>query len=202
MLVAALVLALGSGAAFADPKPPGKVGEPQQAGEASSDWLNLSPWDAIIQKVCQFAGRAAMECDNDGTASDFVPNPDEAVPVEGIVESMESVGDKLGGGVTMVSGRGTDYLREHYPNQNVDGGYGMVRLRDGQVVMHPEIAAAQGPLEQAVQRIQDDPEIQESGAFVELKRDANNTVWTGVAVHTPTGGCGWAAGGQGRRVQR
>ncbi len=79
---------------------------------------------------------AAILCDFDGTLAPIVDQADEAVPLPGVVETLDALSRRYGL-VAVVSGRPVRYLAAHLPESVVMRGvYGLESWRDGTVERH------------------------------------------------------------------
>ncbi|MGH8972750.1 MAG: trehalose-phosphatase [Acidimicrobiia bacterium] len=77
--------------------------------------------------------------DFDGTLAPIVDDPAQARPLPGVVEILERLAARLAR-VAVVSGRPAGFLRRHLasPGLTVAGQYGLERLEEGEVVIHPD----------------------------------------------------------------
>jgi hypothetical protein len=168
--MALVVIAAGAFPALAQPAPPPEPADGPPGGRLTED--------QIFELFCThvLAGTRAPCSDSDGTAGHFHADVDLARPVDGIAESMALLG------FTMISGRDTDYLVKHYTG-DAYGGYGLVVVKDGKVTFHPELVPAQPALQEAVERLRDHPDVKASGAFVEVRRDHNQSKTIAIALH-------------------
>jgi hypothetical protein len=169
--LALVVVAAAGFAALAQNGPPP---EPlHQPGPGAT--TPLTP-DDVIRLFLEHSPNVRWASDIDGTVADFDPVPLNARPVAGVPQSFEQLG------ITPLSGRDTDFMVQFFKG-DVFGGYGLVQVRDGEIIVHPELAAGQPALREAVQRLEQHPDIQASGAFVEVRTDNNGQTIIAIAVH-------------------
>ena len=82
--------------------------------------------------------RTAVLLDFDGTMSPIVQDPDQATPLPGIVDALDALRERFGV-VAVVSGRPVSYLQRHLPaTLELIGLYGLERVRDGRLELHPD----------------------------------------------------------------
>lgn len=87
------------------------------------------------------AERSALFCDFDGTLSDVVAVPEEAVAVSGAVEALTTLAGRLHR-VAIVSGRPLAFLEQHFPAEmDLVGLYGVERRIDGVMSVDDQVGA-------------------------------------------------------------
>jgi trehalose 6-phosphate phosphatase len=96
----------------------------------------------LLRPFAREPNRSVVVVDFDGTLAPIVEDPAAARPLPGIVEVLGRLAQCLVR-VAVVSGRPADFLRGHLslPALTVAGQYGLERLEDGQVVIHPDARA-------------------------------------------------------------
>jgi trehalose 6-phosphate phosphatase len=125
-------------------------------------------WDAIVADP----GRALVALDYDGVLAPIVPNPDEAVPAPGAVETLRRLAGRVGT-LAVVTGRPAAVVVElggldSVPGLRVEGQYGAEHWVAGELTTPedpPEVAAARAALPDVLAAAGADP-----GVWVEDKR--------------------------------
>jgi len=81
---------------------------------------------------------SAILTDFDGTLAEIVVDPDDATPLPGVVETLESLARRTHT-VAVVSGRPLAFLTAHFGGEvTLSGLYGLESRRDGKIVRPPE----------------------------------------------------------------
>jgi trehalose 6-phosphate phosphatase len=111
--------------------------------------------------------------DFDGTLAPIVDDPAQARPLPGAGEVLGRLAARLGR-VAVVSGRPVDFLRRHLDvsGLTVAGQYGLERLEDGRVVIHPSAREWMPAVAEAVRRA----EAEQPGLYVERKGEVAVTL--------------------------
>ncbi|MGH9274105.1 MAG: trehalose-phosphatase [Acidimicrobiales bacterium] len=95
---------------------------------------------AALHALRQDPARSAILVDFDGTLAPIVEDPEAAVPLPGIVDALDALRSRFGV-VAVVSGRPVSYLQRHLSGDLVLVGlYGLERVRDRRLELHPEVA--------------------------------------------------------------
>jgi trehalose 6-phosphate phosphatase len=117
--------------------------------------------------------RTALCLDYDGTVSPIVPDPEEAVPLEGMVELLGRLARRAAA-VTLISGRPAAFLAANAsaPGVRYYGLYGLEEIHDGELVVDPAVVAARPAVRAALKEVEADPAVRDSGAYVEDKGNA------------------------------
>ncbi len=117
--------------------------------------------------------RTALCLDFDGTLAPIVADPDAARPLEGTVALLGRLAGSFAA-VALISGRPAGFLAAHAaaPGVRLLGLYGLEEVRDGEVRVDPELAAAQPAVRAALADLQAAPAVRESGAYLEDKGNA------------------------------
>jgi trehalose 6-phosphate phosphatase len=91
--------------------------------------------------------------DFDGTLAPIVDDPAQARPLPGAVEVLQRLTARLAR-VAVVSGRPAGFLRRHLssPGLTVAGQYGLERLEEGEVTIHPDARAWMPAVAEAARR--------------------------------------------------
>jgi trehalose 6-phosphate phosphatase len=114
--------------------------------------------------------QTAFCLDYDGTVAPIVPDPEAAVPLPGIVEVLGKLARRAAA-VALISGRPAEFLaaKASAPGLRYYGQYGLEEIRDGELKVDPEVAAALPAVRAAIEEVRADPAVVESGAYVEDK---------------------------------
>lgn len=98
---------------------------------------------AALHALREAPARTALLLDFDGTMAPIVDDPEAALPLPGIVDALDAL--RVGFGVVaVISGRPVRYLQRHLPGDLVMVGlYGLERVVDGQLELHPDVAGWQ-----------------------------------------------------------
>jgi trehalose 6-phosphate phosphatase len=117
--------------------------------------------------------RTALCLDYDGTLAPIVPDPEEAVPLQGAVELLGRLARRAAA-VALISGRPAAFLAANAeaPGVRYYGLYGLEEVRDGELVIDPEVLAARPAVRAALEEVQADPAVRSSGAYLEDKGSA------------------------------
>lgn len=115
----------------------------------------------------------ALLCDFDGSLSEIVERPDEAVPLPGTVDVLERLVPRFGR-VGIVSGRPVEFLADQLPVAGLTyaGLYGMERLDDGVRSLDPRVARFLDGVAAAA----DEAERRLPGMLIERKAGASVTI--------------------------
>jgi trehalose 6-phosphate phosphatase len=105
--------------------------------------MDLAAGDASARAVAGLRAepeRTALLLDFDGTLAPIVDDPAAAVPLPGVPEVLAALQDRYAV-VAVVSGRPVAHLQRHLPGvRTMAGLYGLERVRDGRVSLHPDVA--------------------------------------------------------------
>jgi trehalose 6-phosphate phosphatase len=114
--------------------------------------------------------RTAICLDYDGTVAPIVPDPEAAGPLDGIVELLGRLARRAAA-VALVSGRPAQFLaaKASAPGLRYYGQYGLEEIRDGELVVDPEVLAIKPEVRAAIEEVRADQAVRESGAYVEDK---------------------------------
>jgi trehalose 6-phosphate phosphatase len=114
--------------------------------------------------------RTALCLDYDGTLAPIVDDPEGARPLPGSVELLGRLAERFAA-VALISGRPVGFLATHAaaPCVRLLGLYGLEEVRDGQVHVDEELAAARPAVRAALADLWTDPTVRESGAHLEDK---------------------------------
>ena len=117
--------------------------------------------------------RTALCLDYDGTVSPIVPDPDAALPLEGMVELLGRLASRAAA-VALVSGRPAAFLAANVsaPGLRYYGLYGLEEIRDGQLTVDPAVLQARPAVRAALEEVEADQGVRDSGAYVEDKGNA------------------------------
>ncbi len=93
--------------------------------------------------------RTAVLLDFDGTLAPIVEDPAAAVPLAGVAEVLAALQERYAV-VAVISGRPVAHLQRYLPAlRTMAGLYGLERVRDGQVELHPDVAPWRPVIEEA-----------------------------------------------------
>jgi trehalose 6-phosphate phosphatase len=101
---------------------------------------------AVVEALRPAPRRAALFADFDGTLAEIVDDPEMAVAVPGVVESLDRLADRLGL-VAVISGRPASFLAsrldvaQRHPAMRVFGHYGLEEVLPGGTVIKGDAAA-------------------------------------------------------------
>jgi trehalose 6-phosphate phosphatase len=117
--------------------------------------------------------RTAFCLDYDGTLSPIVPDPEKAGPLEGMVELLGRLASRAAA-VALISGRPAAFLvaKAGAPGLRYYGLYGLVEIRDGELVVDSAVLEARPTVRAALEEVMKDPVVRDSGAYIEDKGDA------------------------------
>lgn len=117
--------------------------------------------------------RTALCLDYDGTVSPIVADPEQAVPLGGMVELLGRLARRAAA-VALISGRPAAFLTANAgaPGVRYYGLYGLEEIRDGKLVVDPAAVATRPAVRAALKEVKADPVARDSGAYVEDKGDA------------------------------
>lgn len=117
--------------------------------------------------------RTAFCLDYDGTISPIVPDPEEARPLDGMVELLGGLARRAAA-VALISGRPAAFLAASAkaPGVRYYGLYGLEEVRDGELVTDPEVLAARPAVRAALEEVRAEESVRESGAYIEDKGNA------------------------------
>jgi trehalose 6-phosphate phosphatase len=115
----------------------------------------------------------ALCLDYDGTVAPIVPDPDAAVPLEGMVELLGRLARRAAA-VALISGRPAAFLAANAsaPGVRYYGLYGLEEIHDGELVVDPAVLEARPAVRAALEDVKADATVRESGAYVEDKGNA------------------------------
>lgn len=117
--------------------------------------------NAALSPVLRALGERALDADGvlfltdfDGTLAPIVEEPDEAMPLDGVPETLRDLRRADGGETAVISGRALDDLR---PRLEVDeigyaGNHGLELRHDGETIVHPSARDAR----EVIQSLADD----------------------------------------------
>jgi trehalose 6-phosphate phosphatase len=117
--------------------------------------------------------RTAFCLDYDGTVAPIVPDPEKAVPLEGMVELLGRLARRAAV-VALVSGRPAAFLVANAgaPGLRYYGLYGLVEIHDGELLVDSAVLDARPSVRAALKEVMKDPVVRDSGAYIEDKGDA------------------------------
>ena len=93
--------------------------------------------DALLAPLKAAPTRAGILTDFDGTLSEIVEHPDDARPLEGVVEVLGELAERYGR-VAVISGRPVEFLAAHLPGPLLLSGlYGLQVVEAGERADHP-----------------------------------------------------------------
>ena len=96
-----------------------------------------APLESLLAPLKTAPTRAGILTDFDGTLSEIVEHPEDARPLEGVVEVLGQLADAYGR-VAVISGRPVEFLAAHLPGPLLLSGlYGLQVVQAGERVDHP-----------------------------------------------------------------
>lgn len=127
--------------------------------------------------------------DFDGTLSEIVAHPDDAVPRPEVVPVLRGLVGRFGL-VAVVSGRPVDFLRDRLPVPDLAlvGQYGLERLEAGRIVEHPDVEGYAARIRAVADRA--DTELPD--VYVERKGRAAVTLHWRTGAGRADAGARWA----------
>lgn len=135
-------------------------------------------------------GHTALFTDFDGTLSEIVAHPDDAVPRPDALPVLRALVARFGL-VAVVSGRPVDFLVDRLPVPGLAlvGQYGLERLESGRIVEHPDVAA----FAERIRAVADRADAELPDVHVERKGRAAVTLHWRNGVGQSEAGTRWAA---------
>ena len=106
--------------------------------------------EAAVATLRAQPARTALLLDFDGTLAPIVEDPAAAVPLPGVGAALVALSHCYAV-VGVISGRPVAYLRQHLPDGlHLVGLYGLERVRDGRLELHPDVAGWRPVVAEAV----------------------------------------------------
>ncbi|MGZ4677816.1 MAG: trehalose-phosphatase [Acidimicrobiia bacterium] len=122
--------------------------------------------DRVISLLTRDRATTALLMDFDGSLSEIVEHPDDAVPRPEVVALLRALVERFGR-VGIVSGRPVDFLRSRLPVDGLElvGQYGLERWREGRI----EVDARVEPFAARLAAVADRAEVELPDVYVERK---------------------------------